>query len=105
MELNVLKILLSHAQHITAVGKEYVASILVFCHVLIFAFLEVLEFCLVVTFYPASFVKMDRFPTALGVILVFKTVLYDLKLQLAHGADNFSSVELIDKQLCYTFIH
>ena len=105
MELYVLEILLGHTQHITAVGKEDIASVLVLCHILVLALLEVLKLSLVVAFYPACFVQVDRFPTALGVILVFKTVLDNLKLQLSDSADDFASVELVDKQLCHTFVH
>ena len=34
-----------------------------------------------------------------------KTVLYDLELELADGADNLAPVELVDKQLRHTFVH
>ena len=48
---------------------------------------------------------MDGFPTALGVILILQTILDDLKLQLAYGADNLAVVELVDEQLGHTLVH
>lgn len=34
-----------------------------------------------------------------------KAVLDNLKLKLPDSADNLASVELVDKQLCDTFVH
>ena len=44
-------------------------------------------------------------PTTLGVVLVLKTVLNNLELELAHGAYNLATIELVDEQLCHTFVH
>lgn len=48
MEFDMLEVLLGHAQHIAAVGKEYITPLAVFGHVLIFAPLEVLQLLLIV---------------------------------------------------------
>ena len=40
VEFNVFEVLLCHAQYISGVGKEHIAPLTVFCHILIFAFLE-----------------------------------------------------------------
>ena len=60
MELKVLEVLLCHAQHITAVCQEHVASVAVLGHVLVLAFLEVLQFRLVTGFAgnPACLVQV-----------------------------------------------
>lgn len=47
MEIEVFEILLCHAEDVAAVGKEDVTSVTVFCHVLVLAFLEILQFLLV----------------------------------------------------------
>ena len=105
MEAYVLEVFLCHLKNIARVGKEDVAAVAVFRHVLILALLEVLELTFVVAFYPAGLIEMYGLPTAFGVVLVLEAVLYDFKLQLSYGADDFSSVKLIDKQLCHTFVH
>jgi hypothetical protein len=43
MEMQVLEVLLSHTQDITAIGKEHISAITVFGHVLVLALLEVLH--------------------------------------------------------------
>ena len=48
MELDVLEVLLRHGEDIAAVGKEHITTLTVFCHILVFAALEILQFCLVV---------------------------------------------------------
>ena len=48
---------------------------------------------------------MHRLPTALRIILILKAILNNLKLQLANRTDNLAPVELVDKQLCHTFVH
>ena len=48
---------------------------------------------------------MDGLPAATGVVLVLQTVLDDLELQLTNGADDLTSVELVDKELGHTFVH
>jgi len=105
MEAYVLEILLRHAQHITRVSEEHIAPLTVFRHILIFALLERLELAFVIAFHPARLVQMHWFPTTTSTILVLQAVLYDLKLQLSHRADNLSAVELVDKQLRNTLVH
>ena len=56
MELDMLEVLLSHLQHIVGVGEEHVAAFAVFCHILVFALLECVEFSFVVAFNPTCFV-------------------------------------------------
>ena len=48
---------------------------------------------------------MHWLPTALGVILVLKTILDYFELQLTHSTYNLTVIKLIDKQLCYTLVH
>lgn len=105
VELDVLEILLSHAEHITRVGEEYIATLDIFCHVLILTLLELVEFCLVVALHPACLVKMNRLPAALRVILVLETILDNLKLELTHSTDDLTTVKLIDEQLRHTLVH
>ena len=59
MELDMLEVFLSHTQDITTVGKKHITTILILCHILILALLEILQFSLVVTLYPTSFVQMN----------------------------------------------
>ena len=105
MELDVLEVLLRHGEHVARVGQEDVAAFLVLGHVLVFAFFEVFQFCGVVALYPAGLVEVDGFPAATGIILVLQTILDDLELQLADGADNLATVELVDKQLGDALVH
>ena len=48
---------------------------------------------------------MNGFPTAFGIILVLHTILDDFELQLSHGAHDFATVELVNKQLRHPLIH
>ena len=105
VELDVLKVLLRHRQHITRVGEEHVASLLVLGHILVLALLEVFQFRIIVALNPTSLIQMHRFPTALCIVLILQTVLDDLELQLSHGTDDLSVVELVDKQLSDTLVH
>ena len=105
MEFYMLKVLLRHGKHIAAVGQEDITAFDVFSHVLVFAFFEVFQFSRMLRLYPAGFMQMHGFPTAFGIILVLQTILDDLELQLSHGAHDFATVELIDKQLRHTLIH
>ena len=57
MEADVLKVVLSHLQHITAVGEEDVAAVLVLGHVLKFALLELLKLLCVIALDPAGLVE------------------------------------------------
>ena len=105
MKTYVLEILLRHLQDVARVGKEDVAPLGVARHILVFATLEVFEFGLVVAFNPARLVERNGFPAAARTILVLKAILYDLKLQLPHGANDFPSVELIGEHLRHAFVH
>ena len=105
MEFYVFKIHLSHLKYITGVGKEHIASLSILCHILIFTFLESFQLCRIITFHPTSLIQTYRLPTTRCIILVLQTILNYLKLQLSHRTDNLTSIELIDKQLCHTFVH
>ena len=105
MELDVLKVLLRHRQHIAGVGEEHIAPFLVLSHILVLALLEGFQFLLVVARNPAGLIQVNGFPTALGVVLVLQSLLYDLELQRAHGTYNLASVELVDEQLGYALVH
>ena len=105
VELDVLEVLLGHAEDVAGIGEEDVAAFLVLSHVLILAFLEVLELLFVVARNPAGLVEMDGLPTALGIVLILKTILNDLELQLANGADDLAPVELVDEQLGDALVH
>ena len=100
-----LKVYLGHLQHIAAVGQEYVTSFHIGGHELVLALLERLQLCLIVALYPASLVEAGRLPTAYGIVLMFQTVLDDLKLKLAYGADEFAAVELTHEHLGNALTH
>lgn len=105
MEFHMFKVLLSHAEHITRVGEEYIAPLDIFCHVLILTLLELIKLLGIVALYPASLVEVNRFPTTLGIIFVFKTILDNLKLKLTNCSYYTATIELVDKQLCNTLVH
>ena len=105
MELDVLKVFLRYRQHIARVSKEHIATLLILRHILVLALLEVLQLGLIVALYPTGLIKMHGLPAALGVVLVLQTILDDLKLQLAYGADDLAVVELVDEQLGDTLVH
>lgn len=105
MEFDMLEVLLGHLQNIAAVGQEDVSSVAVFCHILVFALLERLQFCLVIALNPACFIEADWFPAAFGVVFILQAVLDDFKLQLTNGADQLTTIKLVDKELGHTFIH
>lgn len=105
MELDVFEVLLGHAEHIGRIGKEYVAAFDVFRNILIFTLLEIVKLGIVVRLNPARFVKVNRLPTALRVVLMFKTILYNFELKLAYGTDDAAVVELVYKHLGHTFVH
>ena len=100
-----LEVLLSHREHIARVGQEHVASFLILGHILILTLLEVLQLGIVVAFYPARLIEVYRFPAAFRIILILKTILDYLELQLTDGTDDLSVVELVDKQLGDTLVH
>ena len=105
METYALEIILGHLQYIVTVGEEDITSLDILGHILVFAFLEVLELSRVIALNPACLVEVYRLPTALGIILVLETVLYDLKLQLTHRTDELTAVMLVHEELCHTLAH
>ena len=105
METYALEIILGHLQYIVAVGEEDITSLDILGHILVFAFLEVLEFGRVITLYPTCLVEVYRLPTALGIVFVLKTILYDLELQLAHRTDELAAIMLVHEELCHTLAH
>ena len=107
MELDVLKVLLGHAEDVARVGQEDIASLAVERHVLVLALLEVLQFGLIAGhhLYPACLVEGNGFPAALGIVLILKTILDNLELKLTYSADNLSSIKLVYEQLCHAFVH
>ena len=105
MEPYFREITLGHLQHIPRVGQEHIAVVAVFGHKLVFALFEVFKSLGIVTFYPASLIEADGFPAALGSILVEKTILYDLELQLPDSAYDFTAIELVDKHLSHALSH
>ena len=100
-----LEIFLRHREHIARIGQKDITAFLVLRHILVLAFLEVFKFCLVVTLYPTCLVKMNGFPTALGIVLVLQTILDNFKLQLTYRSNNLTAIKLINEQLGYTLVH
>ena len=105
MEADVFEVLLCHAEDIAGVGKEDIATFYIFCHVLVFALLEVFEFFWIIALYPTCFVQVYWFPATFGIVFVLKTVLDDFELKLTNGTDDATVVELVDEHLCHTFVH
>ena len=105
MEPDVLEILLCHHQQVVGFCQKDIPALLVFCHVLVLAPLEIFKLCQVIALDPARLVEVDRLPAALCTILVQETVLNHLKLELPYGSDDFAAVELVDKELCHPFVH
>ena len=101
------KVLLSHTEHIPAVGKKHIPILAVFSQILVLALFELLQFCLItwLTLYPTSLIQAYWFPTALGIILILQSVLDNLELQLTNGTNNLAIVKLVDKKLGHTLIH
>ena len=105
METDTLEVVLCHLQHIVAVGKEHIAPLNILCHVLIFAFLEVLKFGGIVALYPTGLVEVHRLPATFCIVLVLQTILNNLELQLPHRAYELATIVLINKKLCNTLAH
>ena len=105
VELNVLEVHLSHLEHITTIRQEDIATFTVLRHVLVLTLLEGFEFFGIIALYPASLVEADRLPTALGIVFVLQTVLDNFELQLTYRTDNLTTIELVDEQLGYPFVH
>ena len=70
MEGDMLVVLLRHAEHVRAIGHEDVATFLISSHILRLAFLEGVEFGIIVALYPAGFVHLQRLPLTFGLILM-----------------------------------
>ena len=105
MELNIREFLLGKSQRIACVGKEYIAIVLILCHIGVLATLEVGKLLGIVALDPTSLVNGDRIPTTLCTILVLKTVLDNLELKLTYGADNLATVQRGGEELCNTLVH
>ena len=105
VEANILEVVLRHLENITRIGEEDVAPLTVFSHVLVLALFEVFELGGIVAFDPAGLVEGDGFPTTLGIVFVLQSVLDDFKLELAYGANDFTPVKLVNKELGYAFVH
>ena len=105
MEFDVLVVLLRHGEDIGRVCHEDIPSFFVGRHVLRFAFLEGVQFGIVVGLDPAGFIHLEGLPFAFGLVLVLQAVLDDFKLKLSHRTDDLTTVELADKELCDTFVH
>ena len=71
VELNMLEVILSHLKHISAIGKEDIATFTVFCHILEFTLLEGFQLLGVIDLYPTSLIQTDRLPTTLRIVFVF----------------------------------
>ena len=101
-----LKVHLRHLKYITGVCQEHIAPFSILRHILVFTFLESFQFCQDHRFLPNKPYKgLLRLPTTGRIVFIQQTILNDLKLQLPHRTDNLTTIELIDKQLCHTFIH
>ena len=105
VKANMLKVLLSHTEYVSRVCKEDISPFNILSHVLIFAFLEVFQLFLVISFNPTSLVEVYRFPSTLCIVFMFQSVLNNFKLELSNCSYNTSIIELINKLLCDTFIH
>ena len=105
MELDVFEILLRHLKHIVAVGQKHVTAFAVLRHVLVLAFLEIVELNLVITLYPASLVQVGGLPTAKRIVFILQSVLNHLELQLPHCTNDLAVVKLVDKQLGHALVH
>lgn len=102
MEPYVFEIVLSHLEYITRIGHKNVASFFVHGHILCFPLFEIVEFGSIVAFYPAGFVKRNRFPATLSSVLVKQTVLNNFKLKLSYSADDFPAIVLVGEKLRYS---
>ncbi len=100
-----LEVHLRHLQHISAVRQEHIPTLAVFRHVLVFALLERLPVQQHHRSQSSRPYTDLRLPTALRTVLILQTILDNLELQLPYRTDNLASVELVDKQLCHTFVH
>ena len=105
MERDMFIVLLRHGEDVGGVCHEDIPAFFVRRHVLCLAFLEGVEFGIVVGLNPAGFVHLERLPLAFGLVLMLQAVLDDFKLQLSHRSDNLTAIELAHKELCHTFVH
>ena len=80
LEAYILEVVLRECQGVACVSEEYVATMLVYCHVGMLAALEVGELCLILRLYPARLMYRYRLPATLRTILVLETILYNLEL-------------------------
>ena len=97
------KILLSHLQNITRIGKENISTFSVAGHILMLTLLECFEFTFITghCFHPTCFIQAYWFPATLCTIFVLEAILNNLKLQLTDGTNDLAIIKLIDEKLCY----
>ena len=105
MEGDMFVILLRHRKDIGTIRHKHVTAVFIGSHILCFAFFEGVQLCSIVAFNPAGFVHLQRLPAAFSLILMLQSILNYLKLQLTNRSNNLSTIQLADKQLCYTFVH
>ena len=98
-----VEIALCHLQNVVRISQEYISALAVFRHKL--SLLERLELCRVVAFNPTCLVEAGWFPTALCIVLVFKTILNNLELQLTYSTNQLTTVELVYEELCNALVH
>src|SRR5690554_2280499 len=99
MKLYVFKALLGHLQHIGGVGQKNIPAMLVLGHKLHLALFEILQLGLIGRANPTSLVKVNGFVATGGSVFVQQSVFNNLKLQLAHRANDLATIKLIGKQL------
>ena len=103
--MDVFEVFLGHGEDIARVSEEDIPALLVLRHVLVFTFLEVLEFRFIVALNPTSLIEVYRFPATFRIILILQAVLDHLKLQLTHRTYDLPVIELVDEELRHTLIH
>lgn len=105
MEADFRKIGLRHLQDKARISHEHIAALAVGGHELMLALLEILKRQRIIALYPASLVHRHRLPAALRAILMEESVLNHLELQLSDRTDDFTAIELMDKQLGHALVH
>lgn len=105
MEADILEVLLREGKGVARVGEKYVAAMLVDGHVGVLAPFEVGQLLGIVALDPARLVYRYWLPAARGAVLMLQTVLYDLELQRAHGADDLAAVKTRGEQLRHALVH
>ena len=93
MEMYLWELLLCQRKCIARIGKKDISTVLIQCHIGMFAALEVGELFGVIALDPAGLMDRDWLPATLCAILVFEAVFDNLELQGADGADNLTAIE------------